>query len=401
MPKIIYFLGGTLGQKLRSNYPNGKTIDNWAEPIAVATGSVRTMELAGNGITPGGDKGRQQTVSGLVGHYAVNLEATIQDGLEGPEWHQENWGYDWRLSIMQEGERLADAILALTVDQLPATIVGHSQGGIVARQAWRKLWVQGENARIRRIITIGTPHYGSYGAIGAMLGDDPLVSQIVDGSRTARFFTSFIPFWGSKAYTAEELARIIATWPAYYELLPFSVGPGPADPFLSRIWTASNWPAYAGVSQAWLNHAQQVWQVSMAASSSHPPMEVMTCYVASGNWTPAGLNPWVNNQVKAPNWATTSADGDSRVIVERQSIPTSKVINFAGEHHVLLEHPAVLGTIVAEILEERTPGPPPPPADVPTVYKAVDPTSPFVATIPQDPAVPPKVGNCPGGLCTC
>ena len=206
MPKRIFVLGGTLGQSLRSTYPNGKTVTNWAEPIAVATGSVRTMELAPNGVTPGGSKGRQQTVAGLVGHYAVNLEATIQDALEGTGWHEENWEYDWRLSCMDEGGRLADAILALSAADLPATIVGHSQGGIVARQAWRKLFVQGQESRIRRIITIGTPHYGSYYAIGAMLGDDPLIQQIVDGSRTARTISKTMICRGSRSTLALKLS---------------------------------------------------------------------------------------------------------------------------------------------------------------------------------------------------
>ena len=48
---------------------------------------------------------------------------------------------------------------------MPCSIVAHSAGGLVARAAWLALGQAGATNLVRRIVTYGTPHQGSYGAV--------------------------------------------------------------------------------------------------------------------------------------------------------------------------------------------------------------------------------------------
>jgi thioesterase domain-containing protein len=65
------------------------------------------------------------------------------------------WG-----SIEDYSEAMQQAIEGLLKAHANLVIIGHSMGGLVARQALRKLDAQGR-ARVARIITLGTPHLGT------------------------------------------------------------------------------------------------------------------------------------------------------------------------------------------------------------------------------------------------
>ncbi len=64
--------------------------------------------------------------------------------------------YDWRRDISETG-----AVLARHLATEPArdlTVIGHSMGGLIARIALRST----SGPRIQRLVTLGTPHRGSY-----------------------------------------------------------------------------------------------------------------------------------------------------------------------------------------------------------------------------------------------
>jgi pimeloyl-ACP methyl ester carboxylesterase len=118
-----------------------------------------------------------------------------------------DFAYDWRLSIEYNARLLAthcDKILTAwrtevkqkrygDPDEVRITIVGHSMGGLVARYAAE---VCGAAPMIRKVITLGTPHFGSVKTVQML----------------ARGKGSPLPH-----RAARELAR---TCPGVYDLLP-------------------------------------------------------------------------------------------------------------------------------------------------------------------------------------
>jgi pimeloyl-ACP methyl ester carboxylesterase len=129
--------------------------------------------------------------------------------------------YDWRHGVQELGRRLR---ARLANEPRPVHLVGHSMGGLVARAA-----LAGEAAHIiGRIITLGTPHAGSYAPLQALRG--------VYG--TVRRLAQLDP-----AHSAEALAeRVFGGFPSLYDMLPRHAAPD---------WLrADSWPDSAPLPRA-------------------------------------------------------------------------------------------------------------------------------------------------------
>src|SRR5262249_40610597 len=89
-------------------------------------------------------------------------------------------GVGWG-DVAGAAKRVNAAIVAAAFDEVD--VVGHSLGGLVATELLKNIDCGG---RVRRVITLGTPHAGvplaRYAAI-ATLGLSPCVRQLVPGSR--------------------------------------------------------------------------------------------------------------------------------------------------------------------------------------------------------------------------
>lgn len=133
--------------------------------------------------------------------------------------------YDWRLSILDASERLAneiDAKLTNTDSNIPIRIIGHSMGGLVARGMIAKrpeIWQRMIARRESRLLMLGTPNQGSYSMLKMLIGEDSL-TQIL----------SFIDI----KYDQNKWLGILREFPGVLELLPRH---GDQDCFSSTLWT--------------------------------------------------------------------------------------------------------------------------------------------------------------------
>jgi len=112
--------------------------------------------------------------------------------------------YDWRRDVQELGALLAKRIAGQfeTNPDTVISIVGHSMGGLVGRAAL----LTEAGSRAHRLITLGTPHDGSFAPVQALRGVYPLVRRIaqLDPMRSA-----------------ETLARdVFATFHSLYQMLP-------------------------------------------------------------------------------------------------------------------------------------------------------------------------------------
>jgi hypothetical protein len=124
--------------------------------------------------------------------------------------------YDWRRDIAESG-----AVLARRLATEPArdlSVIGHSMGGLIARIALRST----TGPRIQRLITLGTPHGGSYAPVQAVRGVYPLVRRLAQIDNV---------------HSAEALARdVFSSFHSLYQMLPLD---GALDLIDSRNWPST------------------------------------------------------------------------------------------------------------------------------------------------------------------
>jgi pimeloyl-ACP methyl ester carboxylesterase len=123
--------------------------------------------------------------------------------------------HDWRRDIADLGVELSRRIAIEPARHI--SLVGHSMGGLIARAALRT----DAGSRIERLITLGTPHGGSYAPVQALRGVYPLIRRLAQ--LDAR-------------NSAEVLARdVFATFHSLYQMLPRDEG--------LNLLDARNWPS--------------------------------------------------------------------------------------------------------------------------------------------------------------
>lgn len=134
-----------------------------------------------------------------------------------PSSHLLFFPYDWRLSNRVNGRLLAELVeqwRRWSRDRdTKLVLICHSMGGLVARAF---LDLEGGAEQCRRLITVGTPYFGSVKALGCLVnGVYPWPGRIGEG-----------------------LTGLARTWPSVYELLPtYPAVVGPSGG-LASLWDA-------------------------------------------------------------------------------------------------------------------------------------------------------------------
>src|SRR5690606_6039952 len=123
--------------------------------------------------------------------------------------------YDWRRDLADAVDALAAALEGCAARHI--SVVGHSMGGLVASAVLRTR--PGE--RVERVITLGTPHRGSFAPVQAVRGVYPLVRRLAQID---------------PLHTPELLAReVFSSFHSLYQMLPRDAKPDLIDP--------SQWPS--------------------------------------------------------------------------------------------------------------------------------------------------------------
>lgn len=203
----VLILHGIMGSKL--GFPGTWPFQDvvWIDPADIFGGRLALLRLG-----PAGDPGRVRSLGVLLAAYlALKLRLRIA-GHDAEFWH-----YDWRLGLDRLGAELARAIDA--VPGRTTHLVAHSMGGLVARAALRH---RPRNLQEGRIVTLGTPHFGSYSPVQAFRGVHSVVNKV------ALIDTRHDP---------AELAGIFGTFPGLLEMMP--------SPRLRRLdlFDPASWPA--------------------------------------------------------------------------------------------------------------------------------------------------------------
>ncbi|MGD9262040.1 MAG: alpha/beta fold hydrolase, partial [Desulfobacterales bacterium] len=164
-PRVLV-LPGIMGSKLGKQ---GVIFDDtiWLDPVEVIAGGIESLSLIN------GDQG----ITALGVLLTVYLKIKLRLKLAGfdTDFHP----FDWRQNIAEEGARLADRIRRETSSQHSEIyLVAHSMGGLIARSAVKFLEGTGEDDKVRRLIMLGTPNYGSFSPVQAFSGYHSMVKKV-------------------------------------------------------------------------------------------------------------------------------------------------------------------------------------------------------------------------------
>jgi pimeloyl-ACP methyl ester carboxylesterase len=397
-----FLLPGFGGSELwETNNPNDLV---WVSYLQLAFQQFGKLALSPDGTTPlpphGVALSPRSPLDDFYGDaFRMLASQTNYDGYLW-DWH----GFDWRKGFIGNGMLLANRIRAVNPEQLPATIVAHSFGGLVARAAWRHLRETDEQDKIRRIITLGTSHQGSYSAVLVASGDEETVGDLY-GISNLFFSFVYVPKAGGSPkfpnvqheYPKQEIADVILTFPGFYDLLPMLGGTdAEGDPHRELLYDKTKWPSKVGISQAWLDHERDVVDPWLNHPFAMPPYSVLTTVAGTGFPTPWGL--LFPDKLGSKGAIGTVAQGDGKVTQTSALIPTARQYTFGALHMDLPKVVTASGELRRMVLEERSDvGPPLPLQGVAGVFPQRLHSPPFTAGWPLNQSRPP----CLPGECAC
>ncbi|MGH8728909.1 MAG: CHAT domain-containing protein [Burkholderiales bacterium] len=190
----VFLLPGIMGSHLNVN---GSRV--WLDKGALMFGGLGKLKMNGAAITA--DPFLEDYYNDLAGYLAQTHEVI-------------RFPYDWRRSVLDAGERLAQAITT-KLDELepkgqPVRILAHSMGGLVARAMiaqHKDVWERMTAHESARLVMLGTPNGGSHEIV-----------RLLTGRATTLQALALLDF----ARGAKGLLDIICRFPGVLELLPIA-----------------------------------------------------------------------------------------------------------------------------------------------------------------------------------
>lgn len=356
---ICYFLPGFLGSGLSLDAPGLDPL--WVSYTRLAYGEGGGMRLAADGIAPQPPDGRPLFVQAPLFDYYGRAANILRDQLGPHRYAVVAWGWDWRKTIIAQGEALAAAIRAHSFPDDPAAIVGHSAGGLVARAAWLSLLRSEQSNLIRRIVTLGTPHQGTYDVVALWSLDTPQLDQVSWLTLAVAAGTRQVPLPAKGRYwSVLDMVQLASTWPALYELLPTLGTPTAADdPQRFHLYDVAKWPSNRGISQAWLNHSRNTFGSFLRDPASMPPTHILT--TLAGIQTPTADKLLYVSDLGQPRAYGRTDDGDGVVTRSSALVDDSASYQLNSPHSNLPLDAVLYADLAGLVLATRPPLTPPPP----------------------------------------
>ncbi len=212
--EAVVLLPGIMGSLLFSI--RGVTTMLWINPLLFLQGQGSYLRVGPDGSSVGSPE---------VDCVAFSLEKMtyLKMALELRRSFQVyEFPYDWRLPIEASADLLRESIERWSAGnpQQQFTLVAHSMGGLVSRSYLGRHAAEGEK-RIKRLVTLGTPHLGATSAIDNLFNGNQMMA-VVD-----------------KLNQMNGMREVVLSMPSIYQLLP-----APNDVLPSGVTPPADWDLY-------------------------------------------------------------------------------------------------------------------------------------------------------------
>lgn len=197
-PRVL-ILPGIMGSKLgRPRFLFTDTI--WIDPFDIIIGRLRQLSLV--------DGRKDIEPLGVILLAYLKLKLRLKLAGFDASFHP----FDWRRNISDLGRDLVDRIREETKPERGREdlyLVAHSMGGLVARAAFKQLKELKEkeqDKKVRRLVMLGTPNFGSFSPVQVLSGHHSLVRRVAALDRPN---------------SEEDLVnQVFNTFPGLYQMLP-------------------------------------------------------------------------------------------------------------------------------------------------------------------------------------
>ena len=255
----IIFIPGIMGSELTVT-DDGDDDVVWVSFLKLIWGGINKLRLAKDGVQEA-DSTLRVRPSGLDKDSYAETILWLK-----AYWNVEPFAYDWRKDLDQAAEGLKSLVETKFKDQ-PVHLVGHSMGGLVSRNFIRlypKVWkAMSEPKKVQggRLIMLGTPNYGSYAIVQAMVAKDRLVKWLAAADLR---------------HDLDEVLDVLNGFVGSYQLLP---SPAKLPPSEQGLYDRVAWGGYP-IVPAHLQRARKFHADLDTAATTDP--ERMT-YIAGCN----------------------------------------------------------------------------------------------------------------------
>lgn len=371
--RTVHIVPGFLGSELWLPRPVGiqRSEKVWLSPWAIAVGLLSLIR----GVNPNTVIPRRP-----LDAYDT-LEAFLATNRRDPIQSVRAWPWDWRRSTAVEGVLLADALeQEAQGEQGSQYLVCHSQGGIVARFAWKELIARGTQGIVRRIVTVGTAHRGTYSVFRVWREEDSDMNMIVALRRGPSNFPhpATLPL---SIIIGQDVYGIFNSWQGSFDTLPLPDAEQlNLDPLLLSAYQSTNWESSLGTPvQEEFDRTRLTYWPSLQQDEALPPPSVMRCVGGNSILTPFRLLPKEPFNVRNIPFAgfrglglilqldrrskmfglDYSNEGDG-IVTLRSALPEGYYqLRVDGQHEFLTSHPILLENIFNLLIDDDPPPPPP------------------------------------------
>lgn len=300
----------------------------WPDPVYLTTVGPGSLQLAANGLDPGPLALAALDVGGYI---QLGIYEPVHRRLNADGWTVRPIGYDWRKSVAVTAPLVKAAILAA----FPADdvyIVAHSMGGLVARAVYG-LMTPEERQRVKRLVTLGTPHGGAPQAVWEMASVDWIPGNVALVASVVGLGRDLIPILPGQGKIRDQVRATIASWPGLYELFPSPDPRWPPFPDLTlpEVYQALTYFSdNPFVTQTRLDAAKaQIAALDALIPATTPPA---LCVVGRGAETRERYRDVHGiSSIQAWDYTTT---GDGIVTTARGILPGSIEVNLDGLLHM-------------------------------------------------------------------